>query len=288
VKTNFSWSGAVLAGFGVLRRESGLLLVWGLVALVFGLADQVMGMNAELLRTSGRAATWMVPMLNLSRGVVLVVAMAIFSAAAYRAVLQPDGETRGRMRFGADEVRLTLVWLLQGLLLLVLTVIGLVPVAIVAAVTRTGDGLVAGLTEGGVILAVLAAWITLVVRLSLAAPMAVAEGRWSGPAAWRLTRGHAWKIAGVYFPLLVGWVAVFAAWDALYGLAAAALHLEFSADRLKVGHSLADIFNPAQLIFTVFSEGLSAAAAAVLFAPAAFIYRALKSDGPDDQAAVFD
>jgi hypothetical protein len=288
MKSDFSWSSAVLAGFGVLRREPGVLLLWGLVGVMFGLADQVIGVNAEILRTSGQPPTLIVPMLTLARGVIVVVAMAIFSAAAYRAVLQPNGDTRRRMRFGSDEIRLTLLWLLQGVLLLALTIAAAVPAFAFSTMTANKDPMVTGIVGTAIAAGTLIAWIILLVRLSLAAPMAVAEGRWSGPAAWRLTRGHAWKIAGVYVPLLIGWVVVFAAWDTLYGLAAAALHLEFSADRVKVGHSIADVLKPVQLVFTVVSEGLSAVAAAVLFAPAAFIYRALKGDEPDDQAAVFD
>jgi hypothetical protein len=288
VKSDFSWSGAVLAGFGVLRREPGLLLLWGLVGVVFGLADQVIGVNAEIFRSSDRAPMWLVPMLTVLRGVIVAVAMAIFSAAAYRAVLQPDGETRGRMRFGSDEIRLTLVWLLQGLLLVALTIVTVIPSFALSMMMAKQDPMITGIVGTVVAVGTLIAWIVLLLRLSLAAPMALAEGRWSIPAAWRLSRGHAWKIAGVYFLLIIGWVAIFGAWDTLYGLGAAALHLEFSADRVKVGHSLADVFRPVQLIFTVASEGLSAAAAAVLFAPAAFIYRALKGDEPDDQAAVFD
>jgi hypothetical protein len=288
MKSDFSWSSAVLAGIGVLRREPGVLLLWGLVGVAFGLADQVIGVNAEILRTSDQPPTLIVPMLTLTRGVIVVVAMAIFSAAAYRAVLQPNGDTRRRMRFGSDEIRLTLLWLLQGVLLLALTIAAAVPAFAFSTMTVNKDPMVTAIVGTAIAAGTLIAWIILLVRLSLAAPMAVAEGRWSVPAAWRLSRGHAWKIAGVYVPLLVGWVVVFAAWDTLYGLAAAALHLEFSADRVKVGHSIADVFKPVQLVFTVASEGLSAVAAAVLFAPAAVIYRARKGDEPDDQAAVFD
>lgn len=287
MKANFSWSGATLAGVGVLRREPRVLLLWTLVAFVFALADQVLGAQAAVLRTTGYSGTWIPPLTGLARGIIVTVGMAIFSAAVYRAVLRPEGEARGRMRFGPDEVRLTLIWLLLGLLLVVLSLVAMVPAYILSSMFKP-DSLLMGLTGTGLALGLLISWIGLVARLCMAAPMALAEGRWSVPAAWRLTKGHAWKILAVHLPILLGVGAVFGVAELLYTMLLNAAHIELGSSILGRPVLPKDVFEPTRLGFTLVSAILGGGAAAVLHAPAAFIYRALKGDEPTAQAAVFD
>jgi len=288
VKADFSWSRAALAGFGVLRREPGVLLLWGLVGLVFGLADQILDARAEFLSAAGYSGTWIVPVIGLVRTAVAMVAMAIFSAAVYRAVLRPQGETRGRMRFGRDEVRLTLVWMSQGVLLLVTSIVAVIPGFVLStmmpkqnATTTATVGVISAL---GIVLV----WIGVLARLSLAAPMALAEGRWSVRAAWDLTRGRFWKTLAVHLPVLLGVGLVFSGSKMLYVLALAAMHIDFPPAISSHSRSLAEVFSPVRLGFTIVTAALGAAAAAILYAPAAAIYRDLKGDDPADQAAVFD
>lgn len=287
MKADFSWSGAMLAGLRVLRREPRVLLPWTLVGFVFGLADQAMEAQVATLRTAGYSGTWVLPLTGLARGVIAMIGVAIFSAAVYRIVLRPEGDGRGRMRFGADEVRLTLIWLLLGLLLVVLSVVAMVPAYIVSTLFKP-DSLLMGLAGTGLALGLLVAWIGLVVRLSMAAPMAVAEGRWSVPAAWRMTRGHAWKILAVHLPILLGVGGVFSVAELVYTMVLNAAHLELGSSVLERTVALKQVSEPARLGFALVSAILGAAAAAMLHAPAAFIYRALRGDEPADQAAVFD
>lgn len=287
MKADFSWSGAMLAGLRVLRREPRVLLPWTLVAFVFALADQVLETQAAILRTAGYSGTWLPPLTGLARGVIAIVGVAIFSAAVYRAVLRPEGEARGRMRFGADEVRLTLIWLLVGLLLVVLSVAAMIPAYLFSTMLKP-DSLLMGITGTGLALGLLIAWIGLVARLSMAAPMALAEGRWSVPAAWRMTRGHAWKILAVHLPILLGVGGVLGVSELLYAMVLNAAHIEVGSSILGRTLLLKQVFEPTRLGLTLVSAILGAAAAAVLHAPAAFIYRALKGGEPADQAAVFD
>lgn len=284
---NFAWSRAALAGFAVLRREPGVLVIWGLVGLVFGLADQVIAVNAEIFRIT-RSGSFVAPLIGSLRLVVGAVAMAIFSAAVYRAVLRPDGETRARMRFGADEIRLTWFWLLQGLLLVIVTILIGLPVFLIADRASQLDNpyttIAAAVGLGGGLIV----WGVLLVRLSLAAPMVVAQGRWSVRDAWRSTRGRAWKIAGVYVPLLIASALFFSLWTTLCDLAAYAMHVKAPVHASYKGVALADLFTSTQLFFTALDTLVGAAAAAMLYAPAAVIYRDLKGLTPDDQASVFD
>lgn len=288
MKSEFSWSDAMLSGSRVLRREPAVLLLWSLVGLVFGVIDQLVAVYAEVHRGGAPGGLWIAPMAGLGRSVVAVVGIAIFSAAVYRAVLRSEGGAPGRMRIGADEVRLTLVWLLQGLLLLVLTIAAMISAFAVSTLIFKDEAMLAAIVNGVVILGAFGAWLVLLVRLSLAAPMALAEGRWSGPAAWRLTKGRGWKILAVHLPLLLGVGLVFSVSRTLYLLALSATGVDLASMFTAKARSVAEVFAPARLGFTIITAILGAIAAALIYAPAAYIYRALKGDEPADQASVFD
>ncbi|KRA64277.1 hypothetical protein ASD79_20615 [Caulobacter sp. Root655] len=288
MNTDFSWSQATFAGFGVLRREPRAWLLWGAVGLVFGLTDQLIAVNTEIIRGASRAPGWIVPILGMARGVVAVGVMAIFSAAVYRVVLQPESEARGRMRLGSDEIRLALVWLVLGLLVIIPFMISALPVAVASMGLAKQNDFATGLVAVVAFAAALISCFVLIARLSVAAPMALAEGRWSIAATWRLTRGRAWKIVGVYLPVLAAVLAIYMVWQTLYAALAHVMGGDFSVRLLTDGTSVSALFQPWQLAFTAGSAWLGAATAAVFHAPAAVIYRALWGDAPDDQAAVFD
>lgn len=283
---SFSWAQATLAGFGVLRREPRLLLTWSLVGLVFTLAQQVMAVNADIFRKINPASLTAI-MLTFAGGLISIGALAIFSAAAYRAVLAPQDRARARIRLGADEIRLALVWLVQGVLLVVPFVIMAVVVA-VATASANKHPVAVFFIDLAVFLAAMVVAGLLLARLSVAAPMSLLEGGWSLPAAWRLTRGRAWKIAGVHLCVTVMVAATYWACRMLYAIVVTALGGQFSLGLVRGGTSVAAVFQPETLIFTIISVVLGSAGAAVLYAPAAVIYRDLKGLTPDDQAAVFD
>ena len=276
MNADFSWAQAAFAGFEMLRREPRVVLFWSLVSLVLTMTQQVIAVNAEILRNAD-ALSLAALMLGLAGGLISIGTVAIFSAAVYRAVLLPREESRARMRLGRDEVRLALVWLVQMLLMMFPFLALVVPIVMATAATATATA-TPFVTVAAFLVALLVGGL-LVARLSIAAPMSLMEGRWSLPAAWRLTRGRAWKIAGVYLTVLFAVAATYWTWRVLYGLLVHAMGGEFS---------VAALFEPSTLIFTILSAGLNAAGAAVLYAPAALIYRDLKGETPADQAAVFD
>jgi len=283
---SFSWAQATLAGFGVLRREPRLLLSWSLVGLVFTLAQQVMAVNADIFRKINPASLTAM-MLSFTGGLISIGALAIFSAAAYRAILTPQDRARARIRLGADEVRLALVWLVQGVLVFVPFVIMTVVVAVASGSTDTHP-LAVFFVDLTVLLAAMFVAGLLLARLSVAAPMSLMEGGWSLPAAWRLTRGRAWKIAGVHLCVVLMVGAAYWACRMLYAIVVTALGGQFSLGLTRGGTSVAAVFQPETLIFTIISVVLGSVGAAVLYAPAAVIYRDLKGLTPDDQASVFD
>lgn len=282
----FSWSGATLAGLAVLRREPRILLTWGVVGLVFTVAQQVMAVNADIFRKVNPTSL-IAMVLSLTGGLISLGALSIFSAAAYRAVLLPQDRTRARIRFGRDEIRLALVWLVQAVLLVV-------PFLVIAPVFALTTGQ-AEQHPVGVFLVDLASLLAalfiaglLVSRLSVAGPLAVMEGGWSLPRAWRLTRGRAWKIASVQLCVVLMAAAAYWACRGLYAVLVHALGGTFSIRLVTAGTSIAPLLQPETLVFTIITAVLGAAGAAVLYAPAAVIYRDLKGLTPDDQASVFD
>lgn len=283
----FSWSRAALAGFDVLRREPGLLLTWSLVGLVLAVAQQVIAANAGIFRAVNPVSLTAVA-LGLAGGVISLGALAIFSAAAYRAVLLPEDRSRARLRFGAEEIRLALVWLVQGVLIVVPFFVSVVPTVIATTGLAMRGSMVPGFATLAAFLVAVFVSGFLLARLSVAGPMSLIEGGWSLPAAWRLTRGRAWKIAGVHLCVVLMATAVYWGFRAAYALCATSLGGTFSLALTPVPPSVAAVFTPERLAFAILSAVLGAASAAVLYAPAAAIYRDLKGLTPDDQAAVFD
>jgi hypothetical protein len=286
MNTDFSWKRAVFAGFGVLRREPGALLTWIVVAVVFGLADHLLDARSQALADAGRAGARVLA--DLFRGAITAAGMSVLAAAVYRAVLRPGGERRGRTRFGRDEIRLTLLLMFQGAALVAVLLVALVPLALVSPRQYGYNDAAYGVVLVVVLLLVLIAWGWLLARLSLVGPMTVEQGRWSGSAAWCLTRGRVRKIARVHLVVMIGLAVVFAVWSVLYGMAATAMVPGFSPRALMADPTLADLSKPVWLVFVLLSAGLGAVAAPIFYAPAAAIYRELNGDPVSDQIAVFD
>ena len=287
VKPDFAWTAALLAGFGVLRRERRALVVWMLVGLVLGVADQVIGVNSQILQTTGHEQSWLLPVFSLTRGLVGLVAMAIFSAAIYRSVLWPEGDARSRLRFGPDEVRLLLAWLSEGLLLVGLAILSVLPAILFSAGHLRVSLMAQAIVNGLVILAAMVVALVLIIRLATVAPMAVADGWWSFAAGWRLTRGRFWKIFSLYLVLLVAVAVVYGVWIGLYSVFSQAVTGFATYPRVDEA-SFAQLLKPARVILTVLTAGLDTVLAVLIHAPAAVLYRDLTGAGPTDQAAVFD
>ena len=236
---------------------------------------------------------------------VFLAAMSVMTCAVYRAVLRPDERGFGRLRFGADELRLLWLWILQGLVylfvfIIVLLVIGVVGVGIAFA---TGAANGAGKTSPGavaiVVLAVMVAYVGMIcamiwvgIRFSFAAPMTFSERRVRLFASLRLTKGHFWSLFGCYLLAFVLMMLLSVVSLTLYGaistigmgsITAAATSIfrpDFSSPQAY--------FTPSRLAYLVFNAGIAAVYYAVGIAPAAAAYRALTPVAPKSRAEVFD
>ncbi len=219
-----SVAGSAFAGFGVISRHPGAVLTWGVVMLVLSLAPLlalIPLMGPELLKSF---AAMMPPkdgpidqdamrqMMQLQSGMMLVqiggwlwstFIKALICSAVFRAVLEP-GQSRGAfLRLGAQELWLTLLFLVVSVLAYIVAVIAalgvMLPAFIVGLASGSqGQGVTAGiLTAVGLGLVAVGVLVWLGLRLSMAAPMTFADRQFRLFESWSLTRGSAWRLLGV-------------------------------------------------------------------------------------------
>lgn len=206
----FSATDAAFEGFRVVRRAPMSLVFWALFyVVVMAVAFAMMGpalasamASAERLESVGTPTLDdFMPIMNsfgLVFSILLPVSLlssAVMSAAIARSVLYPTQKALGYLRFGADELRVLAVSVALGIIFIVL--MGLIwgmTFALGAAAVNTP---VLWLIVVVFFLVAWAAFIWLLVRLSLAVPMTLAEKRIVLFDSFRLTKGHLWPLLGM-------------------------------------------------------------------------------------------
>lgn len=202
----FAYTRDALEGFRILRRHPGAVALWvasylaieialGLLIIFTNGRERLASVSVKFAGLfSAPERIWdFIVHFGLSTAALLLLGLMFtltFCMAIYRAVLTPDDQRFGYIRFGADELRLTVVSLLTPLL------VPTVPVAIAAAAASRafrGEGVVA-LIGFAASLAVSAISIWVSVRLMLVGPMTLDRGEHSIEDSWRLSRGHFWPL----------------------------------------------------------------------------------------------
>ncbi len=203
---SFSPTHDALEGFRLAGRRPVSFLVWTLFnaailgAILYAIQWAIgRGMRLELQRppTAQDLMALLGPVLlyALAAMLVLLVVVSIQVCAIYRAVLRPARPGLAYLRLGGAELGLIL---LQIILMLLVWIAEAVCIGVIVAVSASALQLMAKVLVGMLIGAALVALLLfLFVRLSLAGPVLVADGRLDLGKAWRLSRGRFWSLFGM-------------------------------------------------------------------------------------------
>jgi hypothetical protein len=194
---------AVTAGFGLIRKRPRSVLAWGAVRTLYAfcafalIAPLFLARLGEIMaRVKGGAPpdpTALVGLhgANLLLSIVGGFVGAVLSCAVFRAILKPDEGRFAYLRLGSAELFLFLLTIgvaATAVATALVAAIPLVTLTVVAAVVHAKAAAVLIAVAGVIGLLVLLCWALL--RLSLAGPMMVEDGRFHLFDAWALTRGH--------------------------------------------------------------------------------------------------
>ena len=290
---SFNATESAFEGFRLARRAPLAILAWAAAYLVFfavffavaggsliniiNLAAQI-EQNAEPsmsdLATLGRAyGAMMVLVLPLS-----LLFSAVLTAAVARSVIRPEEKRFGYLRLGRDELRILGATLLVGLLMFVVTMAGmtLVTLFLTLAASLGAPFLFLPAVLAGLGMAAAAVWLA--VRLCLVAPMTFAEQRIAIKESWAMTRGRFWPLLGM--AVLAGVMSMLV--GLLGSIVIAPLNLIFGGLESLAGAETTNVaallvkFWPALLVWGVVNALLSAAQAAVIYAPFSAAYLGVK------------
>jgi hypothetical protein len=221
---DFSIGDAYGAGFGLVARKPLHVLTWGIVYSVLKMLPFVLMMwtvGPEVLKAYGEFVAnaiaggdpqagmedFMHTMQKVqsfqSLGFLLgILAMAVFNAAVFRAMLRPSDGGFLNLKLGMDEVWQGLLYLCMMILLFIfalLVVLAAVMIGLVVVLIghAAGSGWITGI---GVTLDVIACIVTIIwicLRFSLAGPATFATRNFQLFESWSLTKGHSWSLLGL-------------------------------------------------------------------------------------------
>ncbi len=293
----FSIPDAAFEGFRLTRERPRVVGAWaamyGVMSLVTGVVMILtVGPQFATLRAaaSGASAAEQAEVMRQFRILApffaaivpfVVLFWSVLTCAVYRVILRPEQSGFGRLRLGADELRMMVVTLALWLLVMVTASLSALFVSF-GEIMASGAGPLAGFLGNLVSLAAFGVTVLVWVRLSLAGPVTFDTGRIQLFHSWGLTRGHFWRIGAAYALAVALAIVVFL-------LALVIFTATAGVFVTAAGHPLADIatvfqpnpaslaayFTPAQILYQAFWALLQVVVYAVLLSPAAVIYAAL-------------
>ncbi len=294
---------AVGAGFSLIWRRPGDVLLWGVLELIlavaaFGLFGSVYVEMLSGIIARAQSGVTTAPMFDVARFAQIQGWSWLFSLASAftrtvvfcaicRAVLHPDQGRFAYLRLGSAELLLFVLQIGAYIVFLVgvaiVVFVGALLIAGLALAHAGAAAVIVGLV-GGIAMIIGVAFIA--ARLSLVGPMIVDDGRFHLTDAWALTRRH----AGGLFVVMLCLVALVILAQIVFGLIAVLTGATFLAATAGGFDHLSTFFrrppgeilsgmSPLLGISVVVSAPLLGAFMAVTGAPWARAYRDLA--GPD-------
>ncbi|HEX2559718.1 hypothetical protein [Phenylobacterium sp.] len=299
---DFSIGEAGLVGFRLTRERPRAIGVWCVLNLVFsfvtllvlvGVGGEAMSALQASAESPGAAQDPAATMAAFNQllpayGLFLLLWLAfsaVMAAAASRAVLRPQEDGLGYVRFGAEEVRVILALAAIGLILFfaylaAILVMGIVLGVLIGATGGGGAAAGAGLALA-LVPVVLLALLWLWTRFSLAVPLTLARGRVDVFGSWAMTKGRSGKVFltyllafGLYLLVAVLGVAIFLGVGAAISGSAGPMEAVMKADMSSIGA----YFNPLTITYTVVMSVIGALGSAIVLCPPAVIYRELAGE----------
>lgn len=298
----FSITEALGVGTGLIARKPLAVLAWGLapVIVVVPLLLLFGGTLIAIIAAASRAgadqsaiAASILPeigglLLFLFLALMLLwVLGAVVTAAAYRAVLEPEQSAFGYLRFGSQELWLMAVNFVMGLVFFGVGLALAIPQGIVN-ISVMNSGMGAQLTAAAVFALIrygITIWLWL--RLSMALPMTFSLRKFQLFESWALTRGHTvqlltFSVLAVLILVAIEIVAFCIGVGgglALAGGAVAAARTNPQAFWANPRAVIAAL-GPALVLWSLLLVIMGAASTAIFRAPFAHIYRRLAGDDP--------
>lgn len=279
---------AALEGFRFTRAHPRAVLPWAGLSFVAGLigAAILIGTGAQAalaalnhLKVDPSNPATVAPYLQaLSaaapglalKAVLDLLVFAVLSCSAFRAIFRPDG--RAQLRLGRDELRMVALLLVLGLINVAILI---VMSGVTGALTLAAGGPESPGGRVAFLLGQLASFTLqaiVMVRLALASPMCVADGRWSLAESWRRTRGRFWPMLGAFvMAALLYMVVAFLLTQLLMPLAALV-----RGSRVGPNAGLAQLADPAMLVVQVGFAVALGLGVPILAGPLAAAYRVFR------------
>ena len=290
---SFNATESAFEGFRLARRAPLAILAWAAAYVIFfavffavagGSLINVVTL-AEQLQQSAEPSMEEMATIMRAYGALMFLALplsmlfsAVLSTGVARAVIRPEDGRFGYLRLGLDELRILAAMLAVGLLMLGVTAGGMGVAGVLGGLAAGTSAPVLILPAVLVGLATVGVSIWLAVRLSLVVPISFAERKIALQESWVMTKGRFWPLLGM--AVLAGVMSMLV--GLLGSIVIAPLNLIFGGLESLAGAETTNIatllvkFWPALLVWGVVNALLSAAQAAIIYAPFSAAYLGIK------------
>ncbi len=306
---SFSPVQASFEGFRFIRERPRAVTLWMAALLALNLAATAFGLSPWALRLQQLKVstefdwsweTFQVFVFHLLPAaflalVLMLAGLCIVAPSILRVMLHPGAAPR--FRLGADEGRM--LWLYLAMVLIVF--IAAIPSGILLGYSLSLARPVADAVGSGWLLVLAGQFASvlmmlfIVIRLSLAAPIAIDQGRLDLAEAWRMTRGVFWRLLGGALLGLLLVLAVSAIALVFFYIVSIAIVFvlgvstdSFTAFLWPQGQGVLDYFGVGPLMRAVFESALLSVLFCVLCGEVVYAYRELAAariadlEGSDD------